>query len=349
MSQRRYSLSFSLVLMALIGLSTGDVAQAQLLSWGLLPVTLSATVGGGDVGSVEVVEAYDAALGQLPEGVAVAPKGQHKGDIFVTLAPTGELRRIDGKTYQGETFAQFDVGAGFLLGMAFDRDQLYVALASFVPETSGIWHVDEDGQIERVVALQGFPNDLTFDAVGNMFITESISGSIFRVAAGSTTPVLWLQDPLLAGDPNGQPFPIGANGVAYDDKSKSLLVATFQGSSVVEIADEDGQAGAVSVFASGPQLAGADGVSIGASGDVYVVSNFNSTLSRLDRTSGEATIIADGDDGLVNPATVAFGQRGGDKRAVFVANFGFGAGPAAPVSVLRIEVGEKSEKIPAGN
>ena len=102
-------------------------------------------------------------------------------------------------------------------------------------------------------------------------------------------------------------------------------------------------------LAEGNQVAGADGIALGASGDVYVVSNFNSTLSRIDRETGESTIIADGEDGLVNPATVAFGQIGGDKRAVFVTNFGFGAGPDAPVSVLRIQVDEKSDKIPAGN
>jgi hypothetical protein len=79
------------------------------------------------------------------------------------------------------------------------------------------------------------------------------------------------------------------------------------------------------------------------------VSNFNSTLSRVDRQSGQATVLADASDGLVFPATVAFGQRGGDKKAVFVTNFGFGAGVDAPVSLLRIEVGEKSEKYPAGS
>jgi hypothetical protein len=33
---------------------------------------------------------------------------------------------------------------------------------------------------------------------------------------------------------------------------------------------------------------------------------------------------------------------------LFVANFGFGAGPDAPVGVLQIDVGAKSEKYPAG-
>jgi sugar lactone lactonase YvrE len=316
-----------------------------LVSIALLALPLTLTAAGHGSGAV-VVEAYDASIGELPEGVAVSPKG----DIYVTLAGTGELRRIDGKTYAGETFAQFDVGAGFLLGMAFDGDELYVALASFVPETSGIWHVDDDGQIERVVELQGFPNDLTFDRDGNMYITESISGSVYKVEAGSTTPTLWVQDPLLVGDVEVSPvpFPIGVNGITYDDGSRSVIVANSQVPAIIEIDDDNGSAGALTVIASGEHLRGADGIALGRSGDVYVVSNFNSTLSRINRQTGAATILADAGDGLVFPSTVAFGQRGRDKKAVFVANFGFGAGPEAPVSVLRIDVGEHSEPYPAG-
>ena len=59
----------------------------------------------------EVVESYDASIGELPEGVAVS----RHGDIYVTLAGTGELRRLDGKTYEGETLANLPVGGGFLL------------------------------------------------------------------------------------------------------------------------------------------------------------------------------------------------------------------------------------------
>ncbi|MCA9682488.1 MAG: hypothetical protein KC457_09860 [Myxococcales bacterium] len=291
-----------------------------------------------------MVESYDATLGQLPEGVAVAPDG----DIYVTLAGSGELRRVDGKTYQGETVAQFDVGAGFLLGMAFDQDELYVVLGSFVPETSGVWHVDEDGSIERVVDIQGFPNDVTFDADGNMYVTESISGSVFKVDAGSTTAALWFQSPLLVGDVEVSPvpFPIGANGIVYDDETHSVLVVNSQVPRLVEIDDDDGAAGAVSVIAAGEHLRGADGIALDRHGDVYLVANARSTVSRIDRQSGEATILADENDGLVFPSTIAFGRRGHDKKAAFIANFGFGAGPDAPVGLLRLEVGEKGEAIP---
>lgn len=297
---------------------------------------------------VSVIESYDASIGELPEGVAVGPNG----DIYVTLAGTGELRHLDRRTYAGETLTSFDVGAGFLLGMAFDGPNLYVALASFVDATSGVWRVYPNGTKSRVVAFSGseFPNDLTFDRAGNMYITESISGSVYKVRRGSSSRTLWIQDPLLFGDVSQSPvpFPIGANGIAYDDDAQTLLVANSQSPRIVEIEDVCGSAGEVSVLAEGEHLRGADGISIDRNGDVIVVSNFNSSILRLDRCSGETETLADETDGLVFPSTVAFGQYGQDKRSLFIANFGFGAGPDAPVGLLKLYYGEKSERYPAG-
>ncbi|MCX4239128.1 NHL repeat-containing protein [Paraliomyxa miuraensis] len=297
---------------------------------------------------VAVIESHDASLGQLPGGVAVGPDG----DVFVTLAGTGELRRIDGKTYRGRTLANFDVGYGFLLGMAFDGDDLYVVLASFLDETSGVWRVHDDGSAARVVAFPGnaFPHDITFDAAGNMFVTESIGGVVYRVEAGSSTPVPWVSSLLLVGDVamSPVPFPIGASGITYDDEARSVLVTNSQVPAIVEIEDDDGVAGAILVLAEGEHLRGADGVALGQSGDVYVVSNFHSALLVVDRRTGVTTTLADASDGLAFPSMLASGRQGADEKAVFVANFGLGAGPTAPVSVLRIAVDEKGEDRPAG-
>ncbi len=298
---------------------------------------------------VEVVESYDASIGQLPEGVAVGPNG----DIYVTLAGTGELRRLDRKTYAAQTLTNFDVGGGFLLGMAFDGPDLYVVLGSFDDASAGVWKVEPDGSKTRVVpfAASEFPNDITFDDQGNMFVTESISGSIYRVAAGSTERELFVQDPALVGDVEVSPvpFPIGVNGIVYDDEVDMVLVTNSQVPAILEIPDDDGIAGDIEIIAQGEHLRGADGLVIDRNGDLFVVANFNSSVLHVDRCSGAAEVVADGSDGLVFPATAAFGQYGPDKRALFVTNFGFGAGPSAPVGLLRIEVGVKSEKHPTGN
>ncbi|MEZ4299138.1 MAG: hypothetical protein R3B70_29585 [Polyangiaceae bacterium] len=175
--------------------------------------------------------------------------------------------------------------------------------------------------------------------------------AVYKVPAGSWERELWVQDAALVGDVNVSPvpFPIGANGIAYDDEVGSVLVANSQVPAVIEIQDDGGVAGALSVVAAGEHLRGADGIAIDKNGDVIVVSNFNSAVLRVARDTGDAETLAGPEDGLVFPSTAAFGQFGPDKRSLFVANFGFGAGPSAPVSVLKIAVGEKSEKHPAGN
>jgi sugar lactone lactonase YvrE len=297
---------------------------------------------------VEVIESYDASIGELPEGVAVSPRG----DIYVTLAGTGELRRLDRRTYAGTTLTSFDIGGGFLLGMAFDGPDLYAVLASFDDATAGIWRVYPNGSKSRVVPFTAseFPNDLTFDRAGNMYITESISGSVYKVPAGTTSRELWIQDPLLFGDVNQSPvpFPIGANGITYDDDTDTLLVANSQVPQIVEIEDLCGNAGTVSVLAAGEYLRGADGLTLDKNGDVIVVSNFNSVVLRIDRCTGDAETLADASDGLVFPSTAAFGQHGSDKKSLFIANFGFGAGPTAPVALLKLDYGIKGERYPAG-
>lgn len=307
-------------------------------------------------GAVDVIESYDASIGENPEGVAVSPSG----DVYVTLAGTGELRRLDRKDKAGEVLATFDVGGGFLLGMAFEGDDLYVVLGSFDSDTVGVWQVSEDGDSERVVAFSGsqFPNDVTFDGDGNMFVTESIGGAVYRVSATelagfdgtAISPTLWVQDALLEGDVavSPVPFPIGANGIVYDDENDRVLVANSQNPAIIEIEDDGGAAGAVSALASGEYLRGADGIVLDKRGDLYVVANFSSTVLQLDLDAGTSVTLADSDDGLIFPSTLAFGQYGPDKYTVFIANFGFGAGPDADVGLLQLEVDEKSEKNPAG-
>ncbi len=297
---------------------------------------------------ITVVESYNAAAGELPEGVAVSPAG----DVFVSIAPTGELRRIDRHTGEGSTFATLPVGGGFLLGMAFNGDDLYVVNGSFDAETCGVWSVSATGETTRVVAFGAneFPNDLTFDADGNLFITESIAGAVWRVPAGSTTRSLFVQDALLFGDVSQSPvpFPIGANGIVYDDDTSSILVANSQVPAVVEIDDNGGVSGDIQVLVSGEEYRGADGLTLDRNGNVIVISNFNSTVLYVERDTGTTTVLADSSDGLVFPATAAFGQAGFDKHSIFITNFGFGAGPDAPVGLLRLEVGVKSEKVPQG-
>ena len=65
-------------------------------------------------------------------------------------------------------------------------------------------------------------NELTFDAAGNLYVTDSFQATIFRVPPGGGTPVVWFTDPRLAGDPE---VPFGVNGIRIDKDAKKVYIS----------------------------------------------------------------------------------------------------------------------------
>ena len=62
-------------------------------------------------------------------------------------------------------------------------------------------------------------NNLAFDDFGNLFVTDSFAGTIYRVPAGGGAPQVWFQDPRLLGHPA---LPFGVNGIRIDKTPKKV-------------------------------------------------------------------------------------------------------------------------------
>ena len=93
------------------------------------------------------------------------------------------------------------------------------------------------------IDLPPLSNELAFDAAGNLYVTDSLQATIFRIPAGGGAIAPWFSSPLLAGN-LGAPLPFGANGLrsritaangspipldnpavmAFDDARESILV-----------------------------------------------------------------------------------------------------------------------------
>ncbi len=117
--------------------------------------------------------------------------------------------------------------------------------------------------------LPALPNDLAFDDAGNLYVTDSLQATIWRVPAGGGAPQIWFQDSRLAS-----PY-VGVNGLRISpDRSRIFFTVTLdflgighvyslplvvapQASDLVEFHR---------YFAGGP-----DGIAFGASGKLYVV------------------------------------------------------------------------------
>jgi sugar lactone lactonase YvrE len=291
---------------------------------------------------VRRVLTFDASAGELPESVVV----DRRGTIYVSLAPLGQVRAIAPDGGQ-QVVATLPAGSGFgALGLALGpRDDVYVAVSTFDRATNGVYRVGRGGRVERLPGTEAIvlPNGLVFDRRGDLFVTDSVGGAIWRVPANGSAE-LWLQHPLLQGDNSAPPpVPLGVNGIAFGDGT--LFVTNTEKGSVIRVpVKRDASPGTLSVLAQGPALMGADGLTLDTRGSLYVAVNGQNTVVEVSPGGATLTTLATAADGLDSPSDVAFGQGRRDRRTLFVVNFaigpafGFppGAGPA--LSAMNVDV-----------
>jgi sugar lactone lactonase YvrE len=221
-----------------------------------------------------IVVNFDPKKGQLPEGLAVG-KNNSK-DIFVSWAPIGKVAKIDRDNLTVSEYGSWPTippNKGFMLGLSFDKKgMLYAAIASQTPELkSGVYRLPVGGAGKATLFASDknmtFPNDLLFGPQGQLFVSDSASGSLFVVEPNGNVRT-WVSDPLLKGDrnfcpPAQLPINIGANGIAFDKNGTSLFVLNTDRASIIRVPImKDGSAGKPELFV-GPDcnnLNGADGV-----------------------------------------------------------------------------------------
>jgi hypothetical protein len=130
-------------------------------------------------------------------------------------------------------------------------------------------------------------------------VTDSAAGTIFEIGrSGAVSP--WVSSALLAGDAaqcggSGNPFPIGANGLAQ--RNGAFFATNTDRGSIVRVAiNPDGSAGAPTI-AVGPDcaaLAGADGLTVDSRGDFVVAVNRQNKVVRVAKAGGIEVVATGG-------------------------------------------------------
>ena len=295
---------------------------------------------------VHIVVAFDESAGQNPEGIAL----DHRGDVFVSVSPLGDLWKIPAGTATPHPFGHIDgitPGSDFgLLGLALDvQGNVYGAVQSADPAANGVWRFDRrTGDATRLSGTQaiGIANGLAFDHNGNLYITDSAAGAIWRVPWGGSASV-WAQDPALAGDGSLHlGVPLGANGIAV--RQRTLTVTNTEQHTILSISTSDPSAIRLVTTLSGNP----DGVAMDVHGDAYVAVNLTNTIARIS-PSGSVSVVASGSP-LDFPSSVAFGTAGGGRRTLSGVNFSlgeiFGLPPGFGPAVFTVDVGAPGFPVP---
>ncbi len=113
------------------------------------------------------------------------------------------------------------------------------------------------------------PNGLAFNNRGDLFVSDSFQGAVFRIdrahTCGSCSAELVVQDGLLATA--GFP-PFGANGLALSPGGNRLFIANTGDDRILRL---NLNSGVIDVFAE--SINGADGIAFDAAGNLWVAAN----------------------------------------------------------------------------
>jgi sugar lactone lactonase YvrE len=137
----------------------------------------------------------------------------------------------------------------------------------------------------------------------------------------------------------------------------ALYVASTTRGLLVRIPIEaDGSAGAAEVVAGDDSnecepdaLFGMDGIAVASDGSVYAALVLQNQLVRIDPADGSHEMLLTAEDGLHNPASLAFGTTEGDTTSLYITNYAVlppepedSPGPA----VIKVDVGVEGAPLP---
>lgn len=327
-------------------------AATFALALGALPATPAGAWDRGDVNTFATIPSF-APVGpgaSCPdggttcasniEGIAVGPDGYvYTASFgFNSKGALGGYGQFFVFSPNGQMIADFPVtgSSPHLIGMIYQNPHS-VLVADL--GNGKVWSVDplrrqttEFLQAPTITTAPGL-NALAIDKAGNVYVSDSFQGAIWKTGPNGGTPSAWFapfnsgqNDLLLPAGNDNEPLipPFGANGIAFKNDGTMLYALNTAYHSIVQIGvNKDGSAGAATVLTTG--LNAPDGIAVDRHDNLWVVANQGDEMVVVDTTGqviakrGDFNGLTDDGAirGLLFPASPAFSP---DGRALYVTN-----------------------------
>src|SRR6516164_9462461 len=227
-----------------------------------------------------------------PEGLTIDPKGNlyaaSNSDSATTVGYVCVINKDGNLVDIIPVAAAPGASAVGLLGELWENGSFYVLdQADNIQPHGRILKINpRTHQVATVADGFAFPNGIAEDRRGNIYVTDSFLGTIFKLSKGDAKVTPWFKDPaLLSQNPDQL---VGANDLAFDADEHFLYVDNAGNRQVLRVPiDEDGHPGKIQLFADGATIESklglvgpvvlyyADGMQFDVRGNLYVMSNIS--------------------------------------------------------------------------
>jgi sugar lactone lactonase YvrE len=224
-----------------------------------------------------------------PEGITV----DRDGNVYVVTVAANKPRTSEG------TLLVFDPQGKHLRSIGIKGSSRLLLDVGFHPRTGQLLVVDYGaGKVLSVDSRTGASSvfmtvtgqhpgldGMTFDAAGNVYVTDAHQGIIWRVGADGGEASAWVSSALLK--PTRIPPTIGANGLTFNNNKTALFVANTSTDIIVKIpvTGSTFEPGTPEVFVNRVG-GGPDGLIIDEHDNLWIACNQSNEILVLEPTQG---------------------------------------------------------------